>query len=97
MDFFGSRSAARADELGSMDSSGLGLQTTRSMIPRMSASLTTEKISTNDRPLHARAASPQEFESELLVAADATELLDVLGLLGDVLREAASADEWLGL
>ena len=38
-----------------------------------------------------------EFEEELLVAADGTEIFDVLGLLGDVLAEAPSVDAWLGL
>ena len=38
-----------------------------------------------------------EFEDELLPSADAAEVLDVLGLLGDVPSGAASADAYLGL
>jgi len=39
----------------------------------------------------------RDFEEELLPAADATEFFDVLGILGDVLNEAPSADAWLQL
>ena len=39
----------------------------------------------------------RDFEEELLVAADATELFDAAGVLADVLAESASADAWLGL
>ena len=37
------------------------------------------------------------FEEELLPAGDATEIFDVLDLLGAVLAEAPSADAWLEL
>ena len=39
----------------------------------------------------------RDFEDEMLPAADATELFDVLGWLGDVLADSPSADAWLGL
>ena len=39
----------------------------------------------------------REYEEDLLPAADATEVLDVLGVLAEVLRDAPSADTWLGL
>ena len=39
----------------------------------------------------------RDFEEELLVAGDATEIFDVIGVLPEVLGEAPSAEAWLGL
>ena len=38
-----------------------------------------------------------DFEDELLPAADATELLDAMGWLGDVMGESPDANTWLAL
>ena len=38
-----------------------------------------------------------DFEDELLPAADATELLDTMGWLGDVMGESPDANTWLAL
>ena len=57
-----------------------------------------ERLQSHDQPLLKELTTVlADFEEELLPAADATEMLDVMGWLGDVLSESADADTWLGL
>ena len=78
--------AADADESGGGSGSDEWVGAMRERLQKHDQSVLTELVQTL-----------RDYEEELLPAADATEVFDVLGVLGDVLGEASSADAWLGL